>query len=487
MSDVLKDLQPRKVFEYFEAISAIPRESGNEQAISDYLVDFAKSLGLEVHQDTANNVYIKKPASPGYEHLPAVIIQGHMDMVCEKNKDTVHDFEKDGLKLFIDGDWIGAEGTTLGGDDGIAVAFQMAILADHTLKHPAIECFITTDEERGMTGVANMCPEYLKGKILINIDNEKEGEFIVSCAGGAKAYSTLNFTKEPIKAGSSLAKITINGLKGGHSGAEIHLERANAHILMGRVLKSLSEKVDFQILKVEGGTKDNVITRECEVWIATTNQEQTASVVSEMEAIFKAEYAVQDPEIVMTCEIVTSEAGLTEAMDAKSAEQFVNYLLVVPNGVMGYAQHIKGLVETSLNLGIVKMDANCIRFASAVRSSVVSRKAEILARLQAVADTFGMVFEVKGDYPAWQYNENSRLRELAVELFEKMYHKAPEVTAIHAGLECGFIAEKCPGLDMISIGPDLEKIHSPQERLSISSTKRVYEYLLQLLENLALY
>ena len=487
MSDVLKDLQPRKVFEYFEAISAIPRESGNEKAISDYLVSFAKGLGLEVHQDAANNVYIKKPATPGYEHLPAVILQGHMDMVCEKNKDTVHDFEKDGLKLFIDGDWIGAEGTTLGGDDGIAVAFQMAILADNTIKHPAIECFITTDEERGMTGVANMCPEYLNGKILINIDNEKEGEFIVSCAGGAKAYSTLSFTKEPVKVGSTVSKITINGLKGGHSGAEIHLERANAHILMGRVLKALSSEVEFQILKVEGGTKDNVITRECEVWLATTNKDQVASIVSDMQKVFKAEYAVQDPDVAIVCEDLTSETALSEAMDAEAAKQFVNYLLVVPNGVMGYAQHIKGLVETSLNLGIVEMDENCIRFASAVRSSVVSRKAEILVRLESVADVFGMAFEVKGDYPAWQYNEDSRLRELAVELFEEMYDKAPTVTAIHAGLECGFIAEKCPGLDMISIGPDLEKIHSPEERLSISSTARVYEYVLQLLEKLALY
>ena len=486
MSDVLKDLQPRKVFEYFEAISAIPRESGNEQAISDYLVSFAKDLGLEVHQDAANNVYIKKPATPGYEHLPTVILQGHMDMVCEKNKDTVHDFEKDGLKLFIDGDWIGAEGTTLGGDDGVAVAFQMAILADSTLKHPEIECFITTDEERGMTGVANMCPEYLDGKILINIDNEKEGEFIVSCAGGAKAYSTLAFTREPIKVGSDVCKITINGLKGGHSGAEIHLERANAHILMGRVLQSISKKADFQILKVEGGTKDNVITRECEVWLATSKKEQVIEVVNEMQNIFKEEYVVQDPHIKVTCEMVTSE-NMPEAMDGQSAQKFMNYLLAVPNGVMGYAQHIKGLVETSLNLGIVKMDENTIRFASAVRSSVVSRKAELLARLEAVADAFEMTFEVKGDYPAWQYNEHSRLRELAVALFEKMYDKAPTVTAIHAGLECGFIAEKCPGLDMISIGPDLEKIHSPQERLSISSTKRVYEYLLQLLENLAMY
>ena len=486
MSDVLKDLQPRKVFEYFEAISAIPRESGNEKAISDYMVNFAKELGLEVHQDEAYNIYIKKPAAPGYEHLPAVILQGHLDMVCEKNKETVHDFEKDGLKLFVDGDWIGAKGTTLGGDDGIAIAFQMAILADNTLKHPALECFMTTDEERGMTGVANMRPEYLQGKILINVDNEVEGEFIVSCAGGAKAYSTLSFNREPIVEGSSVCKITINGLKGGHSGAEIHHERANAHILMGRVLHNIREQVDFQILKVEGGTKDNVITRECEVWIATKvpHQERVAAIVAEMERVFKAEYEVQDPDITVVCNEVAYE-GL--AMDAQSAHQFIDYLLVVPNGVMGYAKHMEGLVETSLNLGIVKMDESTVRFASAVRSSVASRKAEILTKLSALAHAFGMAFEIKGDYPAWQYDSHSRIRELAVELYEKMYGKSPKVTAIHAGLECGFISEKCPGLDMISIGPDLEHIHSPEERLSISSTARVYEYILQLLENLASY
>ncbi|MBE6022266.1 MAG: aminoacyl-histidine dipeptidase [Cellulosilyticum sp.] len=486
MSDVLKDLQPRKVFEYFEAISAIPRESGNEKAISDYMVQFANSLGLEVHQDEAYNIYIKKPATPGYEHLPAVILQGHMDMVCEKNKDTIHDFEKEGLKLFIDGDWIRAKGTTLGGDNGIAIAIQMAILSDHTLKHPALECLMTTDEERGMTGVANMRPEYLEGKVLINIDNEQEGEFIVSCAGGAKAYSTLRFNRVAIKEGSVVCKMTINGLKGGHSGAEIHHERANAHLLMGRLLQNITDQVALQVLKVEGGTKDNVITRECEVWIAVRaeDKEKVTEVANEMESIFKAEYEVQDPEITIKCEMVQCE-GM--AMDAESTQKFINYLLVVPNGVMGYAKHMEGLVETSLNLGIVKMDENSIRFASAVRSSVASRKAEILSKLKALAESFGMVYEVKGDYPAWQYNSQSRIRELAVDLFEKMYGKSPTVTAIHAGLECGFIAEKCPGLDMISIGPDLEHIHSPEERLSISSTARIYEYILQLLENLASY
>lgn len=486
MTDVLKDLQPRKVFEYFEAINRIPRGSGNEKAISDYMVDFANKLGLEVHQDEAWNVYIKKPASKGYEHLPAVILQGHLDMVCEKNKETVHDFEKDGLKLYIDGDWIGAEGTTLGGDNGIAIAYQMAVLSDDTLKHPAIECLMTTDEERGMTGVANMHPEYLEGKLLINIDNEVEGEFIVSCAGGAKAYTTMTYQREAIKADQIGYKVTINGLKGGHSGAEIHLERANAHLLMGRLLAAVQATCNVQLVHLEGGTKDNVITRECEVTLAVPKQEQQQleESIQKISDAFKAEYAVQDTGLTVSCEEVTVSG---DAMDAQGLKSLTQYLLVVPNGVMGYDHHMEGLVQTSLNLGVIEMNKDNVRFASAVRSSVVSRKEEILMRLKALSEVCGFQFEVKGDYPAWQYSETSRLREMAVQVFDEMYGKKPKVTAIHAGLECGFIAEKCPGLDMISIGPDMQFIHSPEEILSISSTARVYEYLVKLLENLIAY
>ena len=486
MSDVLKDLQPKKVFEYFEAINQIPRGSGNEKAISDYMVQFAKDLGLEVKQDEANNVYIKKPASKGYEHLPTVILQGHLDMVCEKNKDTVHDFEKDGLKLYIDGDWIGAEGTTLGGDDGIAIAYQMAILADDSIKHPALECFMTTDEERGMTGVARMHPEYLEGKLLINVDNEKEGEFIVSCAGGAKPYTIMPYHKEAIVSDVKGYKVVINGLKGGHSGAEIHLGRANAHILMGRLLDAVNRAADVQLVHIEGGSKDNVITRECEVTLAVASKDETVfkEIVDQMTAAFKTEYSVSDPELAVNCQAVEVKG---EAMDAASFNKLIQYVVTVPNGVIAYDQHMEGLVQTSLNLGIVHMDEETISFASAVRSSIASRKEEIIARLRALSEVFGFDFEVKGDYPAWQYNEHSRLRDLSVEVFEKMYGKKPTITAIHAGLECGFIGEKCPGVDMISIGPDMQFIHSPEEILSISSTKRVYEYIVNLLENLIAY
>lgn len=485
---MLEHLQPSDVFKYFEIISSIPRESGNEKAISDYMVQFAKNLNLEVYQDEAYNVYIKKPASKGYEHLPTVILQGHLDMVCEKNKDKIHDFKSDKLKLNVDGDWLSAEGTTLGGDDGIALAYQMAILANPSLKHPSLECLMTTDEERGMTGVAHLHPEYLQGKILINIDNEKEGEFIVSCAGGAKAYTTLNFQTEPIEKDAVICKMMISGLKGGHSGAEIHHERANAHLLMGRLLNVLRMKVPFRLIKFEGGTKDNVITRECEAWLAidAKDKEVIQKIVFELSQFFISEYKIQDKNINVTCDFSENTTS-TSAMKKIDSNKLIDYLLVVPNGIMHYDKNIEGLVETSLNLGIVKITDQTITFVSAVRSSVATRKTEILQRLSTLASIFNMSFEIKGDYPAWQYNPKSRLRELAVELFEKMYGHKPIVTAIHAGLECGYIAEKCPGLDMISIGPNLEFIHSPEERVSISSTERVYVYLLNLLENLALY
>lgn len=485
---MLENLQPSDVFKYFEIISQIPRGSGNEKALSDYMMQFAKKLHLEAYQDEANNVYIKKPASLGYEHLPTVILQGHLDMVCEKNKESNHDFIKDGLNLYIEGDYIKAKGTSLGGDDGIAIAYQMAILANPHLKHPALECLMTTDEERGMTGVAHLHPEYLQGKILINIDNEKEGEFIVSCAGGAKAYSKLHFKKEAIINDALIYNIVIKGLNGGHSGVEIHHERANAHLLMGRLLNAFREQINFQLIKIEGGTKDNVITRECDVSIAINPEDKQTmeEIVLALNETFLSEYKIQDPNIQIEIKFV-DDSQITYAIDNQSTNHLIDYLLLIPNGILAYDKNINGLVETSLNLGVLQIKEQAIYLASAIRSSVVSRKIELLTKLKVLANTFNMDFEIKGDYPAWQYQQNSRIRELAVTLYQKIYHKEPIVTAIHAGLECGYISEKCSGLDMISIGPDIELIHSPEEKLSISSAARVYAYLLQLLENIALY
>ena len=484
MPDVLKGLHDSKVFEYFEAISEIPRGSGNEKAISDYMVQFAKDLNLEVKQDEAYNIYIKKPATPGYENAPAVILQGHLDMVCEKNKETTHDFEKDGLNLYIDEDWIGAKGTTLGADNGVAIAYQMALLADNSIKHPALECLMTTDEERGMTGVAHLHPEYLSGKVLLNLDTDNEGEFLVSCAGGAKAYFTLPVAREAINA--SGIRITINGLKGGHSGADIHFERANAHILMGRVLDAIRNKEMIQIAELKGGSKDNVITRECECVIVANEQvlQDLTQLITAQVQIFNAEYRVQEADIKV---VIEQNVSIDKVLTRDASNKVIDFLLCVPNGVLGYDQDMKGLVQTSLNLGILQLEADHLVAASAVRSSVATRKEEVLSKLKALSHQMGITFEVKGDYPAWQYNANSRIREMAGELYSKMYGQEASFTAIHAGLECGFISEKLPGLDMISFGPNVRHIHSPEEVASISSMSRVYEYVVKLLENLVSY
>ena len=316
MSEILSNLQPREVFHYFEEISKIPRESGNEKEISDYMVKFAENLGLDVKQDESYNVYIKKPATPGYENVPAIIIQGHLDMVCEQNNDTNHDFNKEGLDLYIEGDWIKAKGTTLGADNGVAIAYQMAILADKSLKHPKIECLMTTDEERGMTGVKNLHPEYLTGKVLLNLDSDSEGEFFLSCAGGAKASFVIPVVKNKMDKNLDLYKIQIKGLKGGHSGAEIHLERANAHILMGRVLNHLRKIVTFELVDISGGSKDNVITRECQVLIGVQSVERDilSKEIYNLKNMFKKEYISQEPEleldICLNKEIDTEENSL---------------------------------------------------------------------------------------------------------------------------------------------------------------------------------
>nr|WP_303244110.1 aminoacyl-histidine dipeptidase [uncultured Cellulosilyticum sp.] len=482
----LEDLRQQGIFKYFEAISSIPRGSGNEKAISDYMVQFANNLGLEVRQDEAYNIYIKKPATEGFENAPTVILQGHMDMVCEKNKDTEHDFLRDGLDLYVDGDWLAARGTTLGADNGIAIAYQMAILADNTLKHPALECLMTTDEERGMTGVAALHPEYLQGRILLNLDTDVEGEFLVSCAGGAKVYMTFPKTKEAAEASDETYEVIINGLVGGHSGAEIHHERANAHILMGRYLDALRDKCDFKLCEITGGTKDNVITRECEVKINVSPSEATFvnEVALEMNGCFKDEYSVQDKEIKITVQKAQKEA---QNFTTDLRDKVIDFILTIPNGIMGYDKHMTGLVQTSLNLGIVQTEENVIRFGSAVRSSVATRKWEVIHKLEALSRHFGAHCEVTGDYPAWQYDAESKVRDLAVALYEEMHGQKPTVTAIHAGLECGFISEKLPGLDMISFGPNVKDIHSPQERASISSMESVYAYLIKLLEKLGAY
>lgn len=481
MTRVLENLQPEKVMYYFEEISNIPRGSGNEKAISDYMVAFAKGLGLEVKQDEVNNIYIKKPATPGYENAPTVIMQGHLDMVCEKNKDTEHDFLTEGIKLEVDGDFIRAKGTTLGADNGIAIAYQMAVLADDTTQHPAIEALMTTAEETGMDGVANLHPEYLEGKILLNLDTDIEGEFLVSCAGGAKAHVDLDVTYEKADEENVLYRAIIKGLTGGHSGADIHQERANANVLVGRVLDQVRKVCAVRMATFIGGTKDNVITREAEAsfYVEKAYAEKVEAILKEMEQAFKVEYEKQDPNLFMIVEKVEEEKP---CITVEQSEKMIDLLMCLPHGIMAYSMQIPGLVESSLNIGVVQLEEDGLHIVLAVRSSVPTKKENILRKIERVAKNLGATCTVLGDYPAWVYEPKSRIRELAIEVFEQKYGKKPEIKAIHAGLECGFISEKLPGLDMIAFGPNAYDIHSPKERASISSMARVYEYLLDLLK-----
>ncbi len=431
---ILKDLHASKIFEYFEMISSIPRGSGNEQKISDFMVKFAQDLNLEVKQDDAYNIYIYKPATLGYENCPTIILQGHLDIVCEKNKDTIFDFEQQGLNLVIDGDWIRADGTTLGADNGVAIAYQMAILADNTLSHPALEIFMTTEEETGMGGVCNMHPEYLNGRTLINLDTDNEGEFLVSCAGGARCKITLPISFETTS--NKGYNIRVANLIGGHSGAEIHHERANANVIIGRILNLLSNRFDIKIASIEGGSKDNVITRECDavITIPETQEDSFKEEISKIEGMLKNEYSAQDPDISI---ILTSQKVDRTIINS---QQLIDLVTLLPNGIVGMSHHIKDLVETSLNMGVVATTSDEVTITFALRSSVASKKEELISKIMGISRVVGAKCDAGAAYPAWSYKEDSKIRELAKEVYTKMYDKDPKIMAIHAGLECGFIS-----------------------------------------------
>ena len=481
MSNVLKDLEPYKVFYYFEEICAIPHGSGNVKAISDYCVAFARERNLTVLQDEAYNVIIKKPASAGMEASPALILQGHLDMVCEKNSDVIFDFEKDGLRLAIDGDEIHAQGTTLGGDDGIAVAISLAVLDDDSLAHPALEVLFTTEEETGMDGAQALDCSNLTAKYMINLDSEEEGVITVGCAGGLKsqaAFPVDNMEFEGIE-----YELSVGGLQGGHSGAEIHLGRANANKLMGRLLFALRKEMAFGLIEVNGGAKDNAIARDASASVVIPEDmcDLAQQLIDATAADIKNEYRVTDKDI---CIRFTPKGGYKDGvLTFATAEKIIYMLFNSPYGVQTMSADLPGLVESSLNLGIVSTGMDEITMTWAVRSSVKSLKWLINDRLEYMTELLGGEYTWHGDYPEWAYAPKSRLRTLAADIYEEMFGKKPVVSTIHAGLECGLFAEKMPSEDMISIGPDMKDIHTPGERLSISSTKRTYDYVCRILAN----
>ena len=474
-----------RIFYHFEQISKIPRGSGNEKAISDYLLDFGKSLGLECIQDAALNIIIKKTASIGYENAPAVIIQGHMDMVCEKNSDKEHDFEKDPINLVVKGDYIYADRTTLGADDGIAVAYAMTLLEDNTIEHQAIEVLLTTDEEAGMSGAMALQPHYINGKIVLNLDSEEEGKLLVSCAGGIRTKSILPIEWIDKKNDTIAYNLVIRGLKGGHSGMEIHLGRGNSNKLMGRLLKSIDKELDFNLVSLNGGSKNNAIPRESSsiITISQKDERKLLDIKRKVCEELKNEFSKKDPNLRV--HLLEVEESIDKVFSDDSTKKAVDLLYMYPNGVNTVSSDIQGLTESSTNLGVVTTLENSIEYESAARSSVSSLKDEIVTRSKCITEILGGKLVTESSYPEWPYKTDSKIREVCKDVYERMYEKTPEIVAIHAGVECGLFKEKLGNdVDMISFGPDIIDIHTPNEHISISSVERCYEYLLEVLKEI---
>lgn len=477
---VLSNLEPQNVFHFFEEITKIPHGSGNVGQISDYLVKFARDRGLCCIQDELKNIIIVKEAVPGYEDEPTVILQGHMDMVAVKKPDCDIDMAKEGLRIAVRGDEIYAQGTSLGGDDGIAVAYALALLDSDTIKHPRLEVIVTVDEEVGMDGARGIDLSMLTGNRMVNLDSEDEGIFLTSCAGGARVKGKLPLS-EAQRQGVAV-EVTVGGLLGGHSGGEIHKERGNSNCLMGRLLYRLAETFDIGISRLQGGLADNAIPRETKAVLVVEERDKEAilDVVKTVEGEIRAELSSKDPGAFLAAG--EGRPGSWLCTTAEDTAKAAAWLIALPNGVQAMSADMHGLVETSLNLGILSYEDGSLLADFSVRSSVESAKQALIDRLCAVIGLAGGSFSVSGDYPGWKYRKDSPLREKMTALYEKMYGKAPKVEAIHAGLECGILGSKIADLDCVSMGPDMKDIHTTEETLSISSTGRVWEFLVRLLE-----
>ena len=475
----LAGLEPAAVFGYFEEICAIPHGSRNTRMISDYLVNFAKSNDLRYIQDEADNVIIFGDATPGYEDHPAVILQGHMDMVCEKDADCPIDMAAEGLDVTHDGKFVFAKGTTLGADNGIAVAMGMAILADKTIPHPPVELLVTSDEEIGLLGAAAVDLSELKGRTLINLDSEGEGVFTVSCAGGCTATISLPVDRRAVY--GPCIRLVVDGLKSGHSGADIHRNRANANKIMGEFMNRIQKLMPLCLTSLSGGAKDNVIPGSCQATLVAMgiNLERINTIAEQLQAEVREQY--DEPDASVQAFDVDALGG--NSLSTESTAKVISLLCAAPNGVQAWSKDIEGLVQTSLNMGVVKLGER-MNVTLSVRSSVNSEKLELLEQLHKMADMFDAAYEEDGAYPAWEYKKESRLRDVMVSTYKEMFDRDAKVEAIHAGLECGLFMEKLPGLDCVSIGPQMYDIHTSRERLEIGSTQRTWDFLLAVLKNL---
>ena len=475
----LEGLEPQSVFHYFEEICAIPHGSRNTKAISDYLVAFAKAHNLTYRQDESNNVVIFAPGTCGLEDHAPVILQGHMDMVCEKDASCTLDMAVDGLDVTHDDQFVFARGTTLGGDDGIAVAYALAILADNTIAHPPLEVIITVDEEIGMLGAAAMDLSDLKGRVMVNLDSEDEGIFTVSCAGGATCTISLNAERKAVY--GPCVRLTVENLRGGHSGAEIHKNRANANKVMGDFLGRIQKMMPLCLTSFSGGSKDNAIPRSGQATVVAMGIgiDRINGIAAQLQQEVRETY--DEPEALVQAFDVDALGG--NALTTAATADVISLLCAAPNGVQAYCPDMPELVQTSLNLGIAKLGD---RFTAtfSVRSSVNSEKEGLITKLRELAEFYNGAYTQSGTYPAWEFKKDSHLRDVMVPIYTRMFGKEPQVLAIHAGLECGLLGDKLPGLDCVSIGPQMHDIHTSREKLEIASTKRTWDFLLEVLKAL---
>lgn len=479
----MKNLQPQGLWSKFYDLTQIPRPSGQKEAVSAFLANYGRSLGLETIVDGIGNVIIRKPASPGYENHPGVILQGHMDMVPQKNNDTNFDFAKDPIEAYVDGEWVTAKGTTLGADNGIGVAAAMAILADKSVVHPPLEVLVTVDEETGMYGAFALEGGLLQGKTLLNLDSEAEGELYVGCAGGVDTTAKFAYTPVEVEEGDVAVKVSVTGCKGGHSGCDIHLQRANANKLLFRFLKEAVANYEARLASVEGGSLRNAIPREASavITIPAEGLDDIMDLVAECEDLFIAECDGVEDNIHFIAEQV--ECPVTE-LPEDVQDFLIHAITACPHGVYRVIPELPDVVETSNNLAMLTTENNCVTVMCLTRSSVESRKEELQEIIQSVFAMAGAEVEFSGSYPGWKPNLKSHILEVMQQTYQTNYGVEPRVIIIHAGLECGIIGRNYPGMDMISFGPTIKYPHSPDERVNIATVAKFYEFLLATLKAL---
>lgn len=484
MNEEIKDLEPKRIWHYFREILEIPRPSKQEEKIAEYLMNFAKEQNLEAKRDKTGNILISKPATPGYENAKTVVLQSHIDMVGEKNSDVDHSFEKDPIDAYVDGNgWVRARGTTLGADDGIGIAAQMAVLEADDIKHPKVECLFTVDEETGMTGAFGLEQDFLSGKILLNLDSEDEGELFIGCAGGKDTAGELAFETQDTPSGYLGYWMKVGGLKGGHSGDDIHKGRGNANQILNRLLWNLAEEYPIRLSSFDAGNLRNAIAREGQALIAVPagQEAEIQSLVRQFEQDVKNELHVSEPELW-----VKAEPADIPAIVLKKEYHYslLNLIYALPHGVIAWSQDIDDFVETSTNLAAVKTFDDYVHITTSQRSSVESAKKNIGDRVASVFYLAGAKVEQTAGYPGWTPNPDSEIKEITAGSYKKLFKQEPKVLAIHAGLECGLIGEKYPGLDMISYGPTIKGAHSPDEGVEIETVQKFWDLTLDVLENI---